>query len=369
VEGFRARFGIVKMGAVWDRVADRLRVEIVFSDDDLARVRVSPRLELVSEVIGAAHCRSSQLHPSLHNWRQQTAEALGPIGAQVLRDLRSGTFVIRGMMADADIDTDTGFADRLETSLSRPTREWANLLELRSWGIPVQPGLAEGRPDALSTLSGAARLFHDSAVGPYWDQMSSAAVAPALAWMHTMSTRGLEAFLNSLHPDITWHRPTLTIIPDWSHCPPRCPHRALVARFQHDGIVRMGVSRQGLTIIPTVLSSILTAWTDDRDGPFATIRLLLVPVTLAPQIFQDAAADQPDPLADLLGVTRARVLRACVQGPQTTTASALTLGISNSSASEHATVLRAAGLLTSHRTANRVEHHATPIGTALTQRR
>ena len=301
---------------------------------------------------------------------EHTEEALGPIGAQVLRDLRSGTILIRGLLTYAGIDTDAGFADRLETSLSRPTREWADpLLELRSWGIPVLPGLPEGRPDALSALSGAARFFHDAAVGPYWDRMSSAAVTPALAWMHTMSTEGLEALLNSLHPDISWLRPVLSIIPDWSHYTRGCPHRALVTTFQRDGVVRMGVSRRGLTIIPTVLSSICTLWADNADGPFASVQLLLVPVSVAPHIWQDVVAEQGDPLADLLGFTRARVLRACVQAPQTTTSLAFMVGISNSSASQHAAVLRAAGLLTSQRTANRVEHQATPIGTALTQRR
>ena len=244
------------------RTGEISRAEVVFSDDDLARVRVSSRLELVSEVIGAAHHRHSQLQPSLRGWEQHTGEALGPIGAQVMRDLRSGTFLIRGLMTYADIDTDVGFDDRLETSLSRPTAEWANLRELQSWGIPVQPGLAEGRPEALTALSGAARMFHDAAVAPYWDRMLAAAIAPALAWMHTMRTDGLETLLNSLHPDVSWHRPTLTIIPDWSHCPPGCPHRALVATFQRDGVVRLAVSRRGLTIIPTVLTSACTAWMD-----------------------------------------------------------------------------------------------------------
>jgi len=148
---------------------------------------------------GAAHCGGSQIHPSVRGWGQHIEEALGPIGAQVLRDLRSGTFLIRGLLTYADIDTDAGFADRVETSLSRPTREWADPLLERSRGIP--PARTRGRPpDALSALSGAARMFHDAAVGPYWDRMCSAVVTSALAWMHTMSTEGLEALLNSLHP-------------------------------------------------------------------------------------------------------------------------------------------------------------------------
>ena len=42
--------------------------------------------------------------------------------------------------------------------------------------------------------------FHDAAVAPYWDRMRTTAVAPAQAWMHTMSTQRLEALLNGLHP-------------------------------------------------------------------------------------------------------------------------------------------------------------------------
>lgn len=368
VEAFPGEVPSGQDGAVSGLVADQPRVEVVFSDGDLTRVRVSSQLELVSEVIGAAHRRDTQLQPSLRGWGQHAGEALGPMGAQVLRDLRSGAFLIRGLLAYADIDTDLGFADRLETSLSRPTVDWADqLLELQSWGIPVQPGLAEGRPDALTALSGAARKFHDAAIAPYWDRMRAAAVAPARAWMQTMSTEGLEVLLNGLHPDISWHRPALSIIPDWRHCPPSCPHRALVAAFQRDGVARLGVSRRGLTIIPTVLSPICCLWMDLEDGPWRTARLLLVPVSVTSHALQNVVTVQGDPLAELLGLTRACVLRACVHAPQTTTSLARAVGISNSSASEHAAVLRAAGLLTSERTANRVEHRATPIGAALTQ--
>ena len=70
----------------------------------------------------------------------------------------------------------------------------------------------------------------------------------------------------------------------------------------------------------------------------------------------------------LIFVKPAVNLQACVGAPQTTTSLARVVGISNSSASEHAAVLRAAGLITSKRTANRVVHRATPIGTALMRR-
>ncbi|QLY32276.1 ArsR/SmtB family transcription factor [Nocardia huaxiensis] len=69
-------------------------------------------------------------------------------------------------------------------------------------------------------------------------------------------------------------------------------------------------------------------------------------------------------LSALLGATRAAVLEAIADGGSTTEV-ALRLGVSPSSASEHAAVLRRAGLVISVRARNQVRHHLTPLGIAL----
>lgn len=69
-------------------------------------------------------------------------------------------------------------------------------------------------------------------------------------------------------------------------------------------------------------------------------------------------------LSPLLGRTRAAVLEAIVDGG-TTTALAERLGISLASVSEHATVLRTAGLIVSLRVRNHVHHNITPLGADL----
>jgi DNA-binding transcriptional ArsR family regulator len=61
------------------------------------------------------------------------------------------------------------------------------------------------------------------------------------------------------------------------------------------------------------------------------------------------------------------VLQACVDAEPSTTKLARTVGISISSASEHAAVLRSAGLLESERQGNTVVHRTTPVGQALIQ--
>ncbi|WP_242890949.1 ArsR/SmtB family transcription factor [Actinomadura litoris] len=71
------------------------------------------------------------------------------------------------------------------------------------------------------------------------------------------------------------------------------------------------------------------------------------------------------PLQSLVGRTRATVMATLAEEPATTTELARRARISLASASEHATVLRHAGLLVSRRTGNRVQHVLTDLGTRL----
>lgn len=74
-----------------------------------------------------------------------------------------------------------------------------------------------------------------------------------------------------------------------------------------------------------------------------------------------------NPLADLVGGTRASVMEALADHELTTSTLAKLLRISTASASEHATVLRAAQLVASTRQGNRVVHRLTALGDALIQ--
>jgi DNA-binding transcriptional ArsR family regulator len=74
-----------------------------------------------------------------------------------------------------------------------------------------------------------------------------------------------------------------------------------------------------------------------------------------------ATKSHGDPLAAVLGTTRARVLRALAD-EHTTSGLARVLGISLASASTHAAVLRDAGLVTSRRQGQSVRHTLTSLG-------
>ncbi|MEV5508850.1 ArsR/SmtB family transcription factor [Streptomyces orinoci] len=75
-----------------------------------------------------------------------------------------------------------------------------------------------------------------------------------------------------------------------------------------------------------------------------------------------------DPLAALLGTTRARVLRTIAKGTCTSSELARRAKTPLSTASRHTAILRDAGLITSHRDRNTVLHIITALGTSLCQR-
>lgn len=95
---------------------------------------------------------------------------------------------------------------------------------------------------------------------------------------------------------------------------------------------------------------------------FVPVRLPGGPTTRPGPVQPPGARDR---VAALLGPTRTRVLIAIVRGPRSTSDLARGLGISLSSASQHASVLRTTGLVATVRDGRRVVHTASELGRAL----
>ncbi|MFF1493526.1 ArsR/SmtB family transcription factor [Streptomyces sp. NPDC058304] len=78
----------------------------------------------------------------------------------------------------------------------------------------------------------------------------------------------------------------------------------------------------------------------------------------------DRGGQAGEPLAGVLGRTRLALLRSLDEA-RTTTGLARRIGVSNATASAHASALRAAGLLTTTRTGRSVHHARTPLAELL----
>jgi DNA-binding transcriptional ArsR family regulator len=193
-------------------------------------------------------------------------------------------------------------------------------------------------------------------VAPYWSHVRRHLALEAAVRAEVIATTGIEALFRSLHPTVRWHSPALELL---SHSgPPADVH----------------LHGRGIELVPVVLLDRVEGpfWNvDDPSAPAVLFYPAVRCVSDGAKIFT-AAADSTTsgdngfdgPLADLMGRTRAAALSA-IAGGCTTSALARRVGVSNAGASQHASVLRRSGLITSVRNGSSVVHDLTPLGRSL----
>jgi hypothetical protein len=203
--------------------------------------------------------------------------------------------------------------------------------------------LARGERDAQERLQHALRSAFDSLLGDLWPRVSDTLRADLAYRSRLVVTDGIEPAVATVFPDARWEGNVLELTHSRHH-----------AEIQLHG--------EGITFLPTVF------W---RDRPVLSSlgldrpMLVMYPTATPLPLIGDPRQEPAKALAALLGRTRAAVLGAIVTAPSTTGELAHRLGISPGRASEHATVLREAGLITSHRNHNTVVHIATPVSQRL----
>jgi DNA-binding transcriptional ArsR family regulator len=194
-------------------------------------------------------------------------------------------------------------------------------------------GLLAGTAESRRALGNAVREFHEDVLVPSGVELERRYGADLALRSRALLQGGVEGLLGGLHPDIEWNAPILTA-------------HGLGPGRTFD----IYLEGRGLELYPSSLTSEALAL--DVPGRRPVLIYPTVDLPLADELDVDA-------LADLLGRTRALVLRALTTSA-TTTQLARRTGISLASASEHARVLRNAGLLTTHRTAGTAHHSLTP---------
>jgi|GEM_PF-1025664 len=198
--------------------------------------------------------------------------------------------------------------------------------------------LATGAPDAMEIVVRGLRDFYLACVAPCWPHIVATFRADVAERIGVLAAGGLAEVLSTLHETLAWRDNSLERSWRTGDC-------------TLDG--------QGMQLLPAVL------WT----GPplFATHPPWAGGNALIYAARSGLAADedvQSGNLARLLGHTRAAVLRA-LRTPRSTAELAACVGTSAPSASEHATALRASGLVRTVRRGRRVHHSLTPLGRSL----
>ncbi|MEU8265249.1 helix-turn-helix domain-containing protein [Micromonospora sp. NPDC048999] len=328
---------------------------IHFTADDLARVRLTRGWGPLVET-----------HLSLVRLgRRDPRDALGGWSARAGRTSPGLAHPCAPLLDDGWLDllTVTGPVGSLEEGLTallavRPEQFRAELAAAAAAGgwhgdrlrrLATAGDPAGNRTDRRRLVT-FLRDHHRVAVAPYWSRIQARLNAEYSVLAQVLSAQGVEGLLAQLAPFAHWRSPVLQV-----------GHGPTANDIRLDG--------RGLTLVPSLFfDSGPAVWINGMDDQAPVV--LLLPATrgpgdLAGVLVDPSAADRLTALVNLLGRTRAYALDSIAADPCTTGELARRLAISAASASEHATVLRDAGLVTTTRQGRAVRHHLTTMGERL----
>lgn len=321
-------------------------LRIHFTAGDLARTKIADGPDPLWETVLSLHqLQERQNEPAMADWQRK-----------VLRDGRARLRLLlplvppRGYFPDflTPAEGAEGFEEGLDALLSTPRPELRRQLgqlaaerHLTPWARSV----AEGGAPALRRLGDALRGYQEHALGSAWQHLRARVDADRARRSRAQWQGGTEAMLRTFAPALRWRPPVLE------------------SDYPVDAELRL--EGRGLLLIPSYFCRLTPVALADPELPPTLVYPAQAPgpeAAAAPGTAPGAALSVQ--LARLLGHTRAAVLQS-LGGNCTTSELAVRAGVSVSSASEHAAVLRGAGLISSDRRRNRVHHSLTPVGLAL----
>lgn len=318
-------------------------LRIHFTPEDLTRVRVAPGPDFLWELANSVQTlQRTDGERVFGAWRRWARPRL-PESRHLLSPLLpphgySPDFLTPtsgdGATLSAALDTLLGTPrPRLRQELAR----LATAKRLPGW----TRALAEGDAATLARLGEALHAYQVRAVLPHWRRVRADVEADRARRLQSLMNGGTEALLSSLGPDTRWRPPVLEVA------------------YPVDQQLRL--AGRGLVLQPSFFC--WPAPTTLADGGLPPVLVHPIHHT-AGWARPRGRAGEHDPLARLLGRTRAELLREA-RGGCSTVEAARVLQVTHPAVSQHMNVLRAAGLITTVRTAGRAFHLATAEGHAL----
>ncbi|MFD0548070.1 helix-turn-helix domain-containing protein [Streptomyces rectiviolaceus] len=321
-------------------------LRIHFTASDLARTRVASAPALMWETVLSTHWLRDGCAGLLGTWWRGRVRPHLPSRARALAELIPAQGYFPDFLTPHTVSLCP--ADAVEPVLLTPKNEVRKDIELLATGRPLSPwarDLRRGLAPALAHLDQSFRDYQRVAISPFLSGISSHTARERARAGRLLASGGVEALLRDLSPSARWRGPILDI--DYP-----------VDRDLH-------LEGRGLLLVPSYFC---------RCHPVTLVRQgEEVPVLVYPLGHEpwdtEGVDDASDTLADLVGCSRAAVLEAAGECRQSNTSQlARRAGLLLSSASEHLTVLRRAGLIVSSREGNSVMHEVTPLGAGLLHR-
>ncbi|MES4904321.1 MULTISPECIES: helix-turn-helix domain-containing protein [unclassified Streptomyces] len=324
-----------------------MALRIHFDSDDLANIRFSNRPDPLWEILLSLHLLQSDEGEHLYGrWRQTVKKNLTKTDRQLLElappqgyspdfltpaESRHG--VRAGIQAIIRTPATLLHRDLDELAAERKLPGWIDRLRTRT-------------PDRnlIGSLGDALLRYFQHAVAPVWSPITRAVFEDHESRTRRIVLTGLAEGISDLHPAIRW-KPRELVVEDYS-----------VEADRH-------LQGRGLRIVPSYFC---------HQHPMALRSPGLHPILVYPAAHSPGGDQQgehsPRALEDLVGPTRANVLREISHSACSTSVLASRMGLAPSSASEHTRTLRAAGLIVTRRVGRNVVHSVTALGSQLVGR-
>ncbi|MET7331055.1 winged helix-turn-helix domain-containing protein [Nonomuraea sp. NPDC005650] len=320
-------------------------MRIHFTRADLARTHIADGPDVMWEVVGSLQAlQGSNARQAFGLWRRQVRHDLHRAG--LARPVRGWLFPVAPDAAYyPDLltppESALGLEEALEAIQNTSRRRLREEIALLGGG----PGhgawlddLRAARTGALTELGDTVRAYHRLSVGPYWPTIRAIVDSDVARRRQTLREGGVNRLLESFRPMMRWRFPVLEIP-------------------EHPSGRDIHLNGRGLLLIPSYFTHRHPATIFNPELPQAVI----YPADHVPYA---GRAQSGSALDQLLGETRAAVLRAIVIGG-TTSDLAQRVGVSPATISHHTGILREAGLIISRRDATTMLHTLTPLGRAL----
>lgn len=318
-------------------------IEFRLSLDALGQTRFaySPLAEVASS-LRSLDCQ--QVGPALQPWLHEVSDVVGSLDLEVLRAVAPPGPFAPHFLFHYSTDPKTTIDQQLARLSEQPDKEIAeDLSELWDGKPTPRPAqlLIAGGAVARHRLIEAIREYWEVAIEPYWSQMRAVLEDDVSYRARQVLEGGMYDLLTDLHPEVSLKSGILSI--DKPHLPDE------------------SYAHSQLTLIPSIFvwPRLIVAHNDSTSFE------VFYAARGVGRVFEsDAESETADALGALLGRTRAQLL-ARLAVPLSTTQLARDLGQSPGTISEHLTVLRRSGLLTSWRSGRSVLYRRTPLASSI----
>jgi DNA-binding transcriptional ArsR family regulator len=326
-----------------------MAISLGFGPADLARCRfaISPAFETLAAVRVATGPQGPGCH---RRWLESVRPRLETLDLRAITLLQPRRGYTPDFLAPPPLVPVGQFEDELTRIAATPAQVVRNEIEL---SLRDTPGSREtelarlllGDPaEVLSFLTQLIRAAWHALVEPAWPRARALLEADIAYQSRRLAEGGLDRLFDGLHPALRWTGGTL--IRD----------RGSDEHYELAG--------RGVLLMPSVFKwEEAVVITSPPWQPTVTY-----PARGLGRLWEPAGGTPGAALARLLGSTRAKLLTG-LDEPASTTWLAHRHGLAPGTVSEHLTVLRDSGLVTSQRYRHQVRYRRTAMGTALVRGR